>query len=251
MQIRTLIGIVVLSLASPLAQPPLSQGVIEQDLWIPPPPLHQCAVPELAGRVLDALSTVGGLEYLPGRCNTASGPGQPASVSGRVNLRGLTAREAFDRLVEADPRFRWTSIDGVMVIRPIDAWRDPDHFLNRTVSLAFSDQNVGGALYALLNAIGPGKFRTDREHTFSTAEANRVFSVSVSGTSTLAALNAVVRTHGGLKWGVGYCQPQRRVEFARIFLHTFDSAGIAGQPAAGLSDENSVAQDPCVVPARE
>jgi hypothetical protein len=246
MRIITVSGIVLLSLAGPVAQSAVSQRVIEQDLWIPPPPLHQCAVPELAGRVFDTLSTIGGLEYLPGRCTTASAPAQTPSGSGRVSLKGLTASEALDRLVEADSRFRWTIVDGVMVIRPIDAWRDPDHFLNRTVSLVFTNQNVGGALYALLNAIGPSQFRTERDHTFATAEANRPFSVSVNGSSTLAALNAVIRAHGGLKWGVGYCQPQRRVEFARIFLHTFDSAGIAGQPAAGQSDGNGGSQDPCV-----
>jgi hypothetical protein len=96
-----------------------------------------------------------------------------------------------------------------------------------------------------LNAIGPGKFHSDRQQIFSTAEANRQFSVSISGSSALAALNGVVRAHGGLKWELGYCQPQRRVEFARIFLHTFDSAGIAGQPAAGASGEGGVGENRC------
>jgi hypothetical protein len=251
MRTSMLIGIVVLSMARLLALRPVSQRVVEQDLWIPAPPLHHCAVPELAGRVFDMVSTVGGVEYLPGRCSTVSTPGPPAAGGGRVNLKGLTPREALDHLVESDPRFRWTMVDGVVVIRPVDAWRDPDHFLNRTVSLAFTNQNVGGALYALLNAIGLSQFKTERDHTFATAEANRAFSLSLTSSSTLAALNAVVRAHGGLKWGVGYCQPQRRVEYARIFLHTFDSAGIAGQPAAGLSDENGVSGDPCVAASRE
>ena len=123
-----------------------------------------------------------------------------------------------------------------MVIRPADVWNDPPHFLNRTVAVAFTDQNVGGALIALLNAIGPGEFRNERARTFTTVESNLVFSVSLHGWSALAALNTVVRTHGRLKWRVGYCQPQRRVEFARIFLHTFDDAGTAGQPSEGPAE---------------
>jgi hypothetical protein len=42
--------------------------VIERDIWVPAPPLPDCAVPELACRILEALSTPGGVEYLPGRC---------------------------------------------------------------------------------------------------------------------------------------------------------------------------------------
>ena len=68
MRIGALIGIVVVALAGQRAAPSLLQRVIEQDIWIPSAPLPQCTVPELAGRVFDALETVGGLEYLPGRC---------------------------------------------------------------------------------------------------------------------------------------------------------------------------------------
>ncbi len=42
-----------------------------------------------------------------------------------------------------------------MVIRPADVGNDPLHCLNRTVAVALTDQNVGGALCALLNAIWP------------------------------------------------------------------------------------------------
>ena len=247
MRIGALVGAVLLSLAGPVARWTVPQQIIEHDIWITAPPLPHCAVPELAGRVFDAVTTVGGVEYLPGRCSGA-GPERPPSVAGRVSLRGLNAREALDRLVEMDPRFRWMEIDGVLVIRPVDAWNDLEHFLNRTVSVAFTDQNIGGALVALLNAIGPGEFRGGR--TFPTAESNRTFSVSVHA-STLAALNTVVRTHGRLSWGLGYCQPQRRVEFARILLHTFDGAGTGGQPAAGLADAKGEHQDPCLAPSRE
>jgi hypothetical protein len=249
MRLGVLLAMLFASLAGLRQAPSLPQRLIEQDIWIPGTPLPDCTVPELAGRVFDALSTIGGLEYLPGRCVT-SAPVQASSHSARESLRGLTARGALDRLVEVDPRFAWMEIDGVLVVRPFDAWRDRDHFLNRTVSLAFTEQNLGGALYSFMNAVNPGGFRGRGTPTFSTAEANRPFSLSLGDSTALAALNAIVRAHGGLKWGVGYCQPQRRVEYARVFLHTFDGAGMAGQPAPGQPGDNA-AQDPCRSMLRE
>ncbi len=53
-------------------------------------------------------------------------------------------------------------------------------------------------------------------------------------------------THGRLKWGVVYDQPQRRVQFARIFLHTFDRAGTAGQPSEGPADASNARKNPCI-----
>jgi hypothetical protein len=203
------------------------QAVIDGDIWVPAPPLGHCIVPELAGNVFKATLTPGGDEYLPGRCGN-----QAPSAGERVSLRGLTAREALDRLVQLDARYRWVETDGVLIIRPVTAWDDANHFLHRTVSVVFAEQNVGGALYALLTAIGPTKFTGSGERTFNTVEMNRRFSVSLNATSVLEGLNAVVRTHGRLQWLVGYCQPESNVEFAIVMLHTFDDGGIGGQPGS-------------------
>jgi hypothetical protein len=151
--------------------------------------------------------------------------------------------------VRLDARYRWVETNGVLIVRPVDAWNDANHFLHRTVSVAIADQNVGGALYAVLNAIGPSRFSGER--TFNTLDANRQFSVSLNGTSVLEVLNAVVRTHGRLQWGVGYCQPQMRVEFARVLLHTFDGAGVAGQPVGMSTDKNGTLHDPCARQSRQ
>jgi hypothetical protein len=196
-------------------------------------------VPELASHVFKATLTPGGEEYLPGRC----GNEKPVSPGESISLRGLTAREALDRLVQRDPRYRWVESDGVLIVRPVAAWNDPNAFLHRTVSVAFANQNVGGALNAVLTAIGPTRFFGER--TFNTPEMDRTFTVSLDGTSVLDALNAVVRTHGRLQWLVGYCQPESRVEFATVMLHTFDQGGIGGRPMETVTDQNGVAHVPC------
>lgn len=238
MRSNSLLAVVLFFALAPVSPPGWQAAVIDQDIWIPVSPLGHCVVPELASHVLKATLSPGGLEYLPGRCGK-----QAPSMGERVSLRGLTAREALDRLVQLDARYRWAERDGVLIVRPVTAWDHPAHFLHRTVSVAFTDQNVGGALSALLTAIGPTKFLG--EGTFNTLQMNRRFSVSLNATSVLEALNAVARTHGDLQWLVGYCQPQSKVEFARVMLHTFDDGGIGGQPMDTAIGENGQTYVPC------
>jgi hypothetical protein len=214
--------------------------VIERDIWVPAPPLPDCAVPELASIVLETVAMPGGVEYLPGRCVSAVHSTSPAD---RTNLRGLTAFDALSRLVEMDPRYSWKSIGGVPVVRPIEAWSDRSNFLQRTVSVGFTDQTVAGALTAILNAVGSGEFRGRRDLT--SADGNRLFSISVQSSSVVGVLNAVVRSHGRLLWAVGYCRPQGNVNFAGILLRTFDGDGLAGNPVGSSIDTNGVRQDPC------
>jgi hypothetical protein len=217
--------------------------VIERDIWVPPPPLPDCAVPELAATVFETLARPGGVEYLPGRC---SSPVHSIPLAGRTTLRGLSAFEALSRLIAMDPRYSWKNIDGIPVVRPVEAWSDASGFLQRTVSVGFTDQNVGGALTAILNAVGSGEFQGQRDLT--SADGNRRFSMSAQSSSLAGVLNAVVRAHGRLMWAVGYCRPQRRVEFARILLRTFDGAGLAGEPVGSSVDGSGVRQDPCAAP---
>ena len=137
----------------------------------------------------------------------------------------------------------------MFVVRPIEAWNDRNHVLHRTISVAFTDQNVGGALFALLTAIGPTR-HIGEPRTYNAPEMNRQFSVALETTSALDSLNAIVRTHGRLQWSVGYCQPQHRAEFAMVMLHTYDGGGLGGQPASTLTDESGRSYAPCITPPR-
>lgn len=44
-----------------------------------------------------------------------------------VDARGVTLREALDAVVVRNRRYAWRVIDGVVVVRPAAAWRDPSH----------------------------------------------------------------------------------------------------------------------------
>jgi len=73
--------------------------VIERDIWVPPPPLPDCAVPELAATVFETLAMPGGVEYLPGRCIS---PVHSIALHDRTTLQGVSAFEALNRLVAMD-----------------------------------------------------------------------------------------------------------------------------------------------------
>ena len=76
-----------------------------------------------------------------------SRPGTIVSVRPRpLDVRGVTLRQALDAVVAKDRRYEWRYVDGVAVVRPASAWRDPEHPLSRTVS-------EGTSLFEQVNAI--------------------------------------------------------------------------------------------------
>ena len=73
-----------------------------------------------------------------------------------TGLIGLTVGEAVDALVSADPRYSWREQDGLILIRPVEAWADPAHFLHqRFGGLRLRDSTVSDVAKAL-NAVQRG-----------------------------------------------------------------------------------------------
>src|SRR4030095_15001614 len=58
----------------------------------------------------------------------------PAIVAQRLDLDGLTVREALDALVAHDPRYWWEERDGIIIIRPIGLLADPVDALNQRIA---------------------------------------------------------------------------------------------------------------------
>jgi len=96
-----------------------------------------------------------------------------------VDVRGVPLSQALDAAVAADRRYEWRAIDGVVVVRPRQAWRDPEHPLLRPVTAA--DLDAAG------------------------------LSTDVDGGTVFDTLNAAVRAHGRLQWSL-------RSEVSTIFL---------------------------------
>jgi hypothetical protein len=131
-------------------------------------------------------------------------------LSARTDLTGLRVGDALDALVSADPRYGWREQDGVILIRPVQAWADPGHFLNQRFSgFRMRDStaaDVARAIYERLGVLirfGEGGVFGDPRDSEGDLEKRIDFEVP-SGT-IVEALNSVVRV-----WRVGVDGPLRK-----------------------------------------
>ena len=208
-----------------LSQPPPTERVIEDYGLRYDLPLHPCLLPAIAQQIARSARVPMGLEKIPQVCQLDGWA--PAQATDELVLSGLTVGEALDRLVQLDPRYVWFESDGVIVIRPLAAWVDDDHFLHRSLpAFSVTDQQMHGALAAITNALGPHQLSAGQELPARTPEGDRRFTVELGATSVIESLDAVVRAHGAMWWMVTYCRPPARYEHATIYMHTFDGTGL-------------------------
>jgi hypothetical protein len=221
---RLFLGVVLmlLSCAAIRAQghtvPPL-QRLIDQNFEVRTL-VHECSVPDAVSQLARRFHIQVGVEYPPGDCQRIR---TKAPRGGEViNLLGLSIAEALERLTAMDGRYRWIEHDGVIVMRPVNAWGDRSNILNfTTTSFALENVNLGGALDAVMSAV-IGKPKSGGELLArGTKQGARTFSVQTGPTSVGGALDAIVRAHGDLWWQVLDFGDKRM-----IFFYTFDESGL-------------------------
>ena len=228
---------------SPSTASKLDAIIEEQNVGIVIPP-PRCAVPGVAARVSQSVGIPAGIEYAPESCDVRQ-PLPPDAE--RLLLTGLTAREALNRLIGLDPRYQWIESQGVMIMRPVKALNDREHFLHRVSPTFHIDaKNYAAALKAVQGGLlgSSDDFNAD-PFGERTPQGSTPISVHLdTATSAYEALNAIVRTHGSLRWRVTYCAEQARHEYATLWMDTYDQSGL-GTHAAVLKDENGKSYDAC------
>jgi hypothetical protein len=176
-----------------------------------------------------------------------------------VKVSGLTLRAALDRVVAADPRYSWEYMNGVVVMRPVVAWSDPDHPLHRLVPSVHLERVSGGqAVDALKEATGhPGE-------PVSAFPRTRPLTVRFDGGRLIDLLNVIVRAHGEMAWSLdgSMSSPDREQWTFRphLFLYSPTGSGMVVdgallEPAAaippGIFIRGIPSPEPEAVPARE
>jgi hypothetical protein len=139
-------------------------------------------------------------------------------------LAGETVREALDLIVRIDPRYRWIDMDGVPVVRPVEAWADRDNLLHRpTGRVDWQEVDLGEALH---------RFKVElygREFGTLLPRRGPTFAVHFRGGSYLGLLNQIARSHGGFVWAVHYrCGSEARLEPLQLFFWEFDGGLLSG-----------------------
>jgi hypothetical protein len=175
--------------------------------------IDDCAVFELFDQVARTANIPLGFENAPG-----CGFGRRAVVSDdrRRVLAASTPREALDEVAALNGNFRWQEIDGMVVVRPEDAWQDAGNLLNLPAR-SFQMMNVAGddALSRVLEAATPRvTYVQSRKRASGSLDAP--VSVDFSGGSLLRALNAVVRAKGDAEWRVGYASGEAAILIGRL-----------------------------------
>jgi hypothetical protein len=222
------------TLAASSSQLPVTDRIIEEDVRLRLP-LLPCTVPQAAIRIAESLPVPLGLELVPEPCGE-KGKKYPGRED-EIVLTGMSVSRAFDRLVELDERYVWSEADGVLIVRPGATWFDSNHFLNRKVPrFSVKEGRMWAALDAVHSALDGARGPADEVWPARTAQSDRMFSVSLSRTTIVDALNAVVRAHGSLRWTVDYCKPGALFEYAWVRLNTFDGGGIGRHSATQRDD---------------
>lgn len=220
-------GLTMLGFANPAAAqdtaiPPLER-LVDSSYEIRLP-AHECTVPSAVLGLARRYRFIAGVEYLFVDC-------QPRWTQARrddsINLQGLSIGDALKTLTAIDPRYRWMERDGLVVVRPLEAWADPKNLLNFTTeSFLLDDVNVGSALDAVVAAI-TGQSRPPlvlHQSAERTEQGARRFSVKTGSVSVGEALDAIVRAHGDAWWQFGAC-PTRDLTPC-VWIHTFDGTGL-------------------------
>jgi hypothetical protein len=148
-------------------------------------------------RALELVSVPAGVEEV-GATTVARVPVRRGRQPGPlVNIGGLTVGAALDKIVRADPRYAWKLLDGVVVLRPVEAWNDPQHpLLRRVPAVELVDVRAWEALDAVREAVGHVSMS---EPSFP---AEREFSVTFGGGALIDLLNAVAAAHGEMGWAL-------------------------------------------------
>jgi hypothetical protein len=196
-------------------------------------PVGSCTVPQQAAWLASQLDIPSGVELLPGPCTS---PDQP--MAEEIPLMSMPFQDVLDLLIKVDSRYYWVYSDGVVVVRPLDAWKKKDHFLHDTLqSLELKEQNVGAAMDQIFarpgRIVGSGELIMSNDPTLVT--------LSLGPVSRIEALDAVVRTHGRTRWEVGYCLPEIESDVATAWLYVYDE-GVA-RPRSGLGVRGPFARE--------
>ena len=161
------------------------------------------------------------------RCNPGRKALAPAEPS--VTLRANSGKEAMAALIQLSPDFAWREFEGIVVIRPRDAWKDSSDPLNKLTD-GFSVVNTHPhlAVHEALKSARPSLLidHVDADtHSFGLPVA-RGIDVEFEGGTLMQALNKILSDFEGM-WQIAFTR-----NTFHVVLHTFEFEGastISGQ----------------------
>jgi hypothetical protein len=204
-------------------------------------------------RLSESLQVPFGFEQVDATAPRPVGPEDvfPYRNRRQVRVTGQTLRDALNALTAADPRYSWTALNGVIVIRPVSSWRAADHPFSASVPrVQLTDVTIPEALTGLRRLLRNNPRLPLPEVRPEHREAYRL-SIDVPGGTLFDLLNALVVETGG-QWALTQLRrplpslPGQPVTFATAVEPelTLEQAGL------GTIAEWTIARDPVVLIGR-
>jgi hypothetical protein len=138
-------------------------------------------------------------------------------------LRGKTVGQALDAVIALYPGYEWRSVNGVIHVRPQQAFTDFNHFLNQAIGpLELTDALPLHATFEVHRVFVPDciinhPIYTDEREAFLEREEpamRQPVTLSFKGGRVLDLLDTVIKAHGSLYWNVTYQVPPERLHDA-------------------------------------
>ena len=209
---------------------PIAQRIVRRTMTLNLP-LGPCEVPNVVLFLARDVQLPAGAEFLPVSCAAVYSDKNRPPITDRIPLTGMRLGEAIELLNKTDPRYHTKESDGVIVVRPLEAWINDKHFLHNTIEkLELTEENIGGALEEIVAPF----WRNRRGRSMAaTMSGFGKITISIGPVAVVEALDAIVRTHGAAQWEISYCGviPEVAADLATVFLHTYDDHRI-GAPVA-------------------
>lgn len=153
---------------------------------------------------------------------------QPAPPTNTINVEGQTVEQILNTIVAQQPHYSWSEDDGIIHLRPKTAPSDPNNILNRWVGMfVVNDTTLQLALQEVHFTLRPELRQGGIAGSgFGPTELGlRRFSVSVTNTTVLGVLDAIIKAHGASSWHVTYQQDYQAFTPYRFGFSTFDGWG--------------------------
>jgi hypothetical protein len=181
-----------------------------------------------------------GFEEIAGEPEVFDGDLSRIPPERRTPLVGRTVGNALDLLTTADRRYVWREQAGLLLLRPVAAWTQTDHFLHRRLppfnALRRPPEDIAKQLYTLLGARPmSGSHGSIAAPRLPIAGAERAVSITVNYGAALDILNATVLAHSELGWRVYYARGPAEPQNSCVRFITFDGAfSEIGSAACGV-----------------
>lgn len=142
-------------------------------------------------------------------------PGSTVTLPRTIDLTDQDVETALRTIIAVDPRYSWTEIGGVVVLRPATAWKNSANPLNqRVTSIAWNNMSLDEVLARTFNII----FSTG--HVGGEEPQLPRLSVTVSSGTVLDVLIAAARQHPLVAWSASY--DTRKTDVRGFVLGYFD-----------------------------